>query len=120
MTITEKFGINRMQGELDFINIDINKDLPLFIDPYRISKLSGPFIDEANGIINNFFSYLIELLVSKKYDKVNEIFVNFSEVNETCLGFSKNKPRGNGLGTKGTQDFLEAIKNSKAVNLGIL
>ena len=71
MTITEKFGINRMQGELDFINIDINKDLPLFIDPYRISKLSGPFIDEANGIINNFFSYLIELLVSKKYDKVN-------------------------------------------------
>ena len=78
MTITEKFGINRMQGELDFINIDINKDLPLFIDPYRISKLSGPFIDEANGIINNFFSYLIELLVSKKYDKVNEIFVNFN------------------------------------------
>lgn len=120
MTITERFGIDRKQGELDFINIDINRDLPLFIDPYRISKLSGPFIDEANGIINNFFSYLIELLISKEYDKVNEIFANFSEVNEACLGFSKNKPRGNGLGTKGTRDFLAAIKNSKAVDLGIL
>ena len=51
MTITERFGINRKQGELDFIDIDINKDLPLFIDPYRISKLSGPFINEANGEI---------------------------------------------------------------------
>ncbi len=120
MTITERFGINRKQGELDFIDIDINKDLPLFIDPYRISKLSGPFINEANGIINNFFSYLIELLVTKEYNKVNEIFANFGEVNETCLGFSKNKPRGNGIGAKGAQDLLTAIKNSKAVDLGIL
>lgn len=120
MTITEKFCINRKQSELDFVNIDINKDFPLFIDPYRISKLSGPFIDKANGIINNFFGYLIELLVAKEYDKVSEIFINFNEVNETCLGFSRNKPRGNGLGNKGTKDFLEAIKKSKAVDLGIL
>lgn len=120
MKITEKFKINKMQGELDFVNIDIDKDMQLYIDPYRISKLSGPFIDKANGIINNFFSYIIELLLSKNYDKINEIFTNFSEVNETCLGLSKNKPRGNGLGNKGTQVFLESIKRSRAIELGIM
>lgn len=100
MKISKKYKLNRSQSELDFIDIDINKDIPLFIDPYRISKLSGPFIDEANGIINNYFSYLIELLAAGKYQEARSIFINLNEVNETCLGFSKDKPRGNGFGTK--------------------
>lgn len=116
----KKYKLNRSQSELDFIDIDINKDIPLFIDPYRISKLSGPFIDEANGIINNYFSYLIELLAAGKYQEARSIFINLNEVNETCLGFSKDKPRGNGFGTKKSDDFFEAIKQSKAVSLGIL
>ncbi len=120
MKISKKFGINRKQTELDFVDIDISKDTPLFIDPYRIAKLTGPFIDEANGIINNFFGYLIELLAAGETKKAREIFVNLNEVNETCLGFSKNKPCGNGLGTKSANDFFETIHSSKAVELGIL
>lgn len=57
MKISKKFNINRKQSELDFVDIDINKDIPLFIDPYRISKLSGNFVCQANDVINNFFSF---------------------------------------------------------------
>lgn len=120
MKISKKFKLNKSQNELDFVDIDINKDLPLFIDPYRISKLSGPFIDKANGIINNYFSYLIELLSSKDYDEAKKVFTHLNEVNETCLGYSKDKPRGNGLGIESSNAFFEALKNSKAVELGIL
>ena len=120
MKISKKFKINRSQNELDFVDIDINKDKPLFIDPYRISKLSGPFIDEANSIINSFFSYLIELLKAGDYFKAKSIFINLGEVNETCLGYSKKKPRGNGIGPKKAADFFEAIKYSRAVSLGVI
>ena len=96
MRISKKFNLGKTQNELDFIDIDINKDMPLFIDPYRISKLSGPFIDEANGIINNYFSYLTELLASGDYENARKIFTHLNEVNETCLGYSAKKPRGNG------------------------
>lgn len=120
MKISKKYNINKSQNELDFVDIDINKDKPLFIDPYRISKLSGPFIDEANDVINNFFSYLIELLKAGNYTKARSIFINLNEVNETCLGYSKNKPRGNGMGPKKSNDFFEAISSSKAVSLGVL
>lgn len=120
MKISQKYNLNKSQSELDFIDIDIEKDIPLFIDPYRISKLSGPFIDEANGIINNYFSYLVELLASGKYQAARSIFVNLNEVNETCLGFSKDKPRSNGFGIKKSDDFFNAISHSKAVSLGLL
>lgn len=120
MKISKKFKITKSQNELDFIDIDINKDIPLFIDPYRISKLSGPFIDELNSVINNFFSYLVELIKVGDYEKAKSIFVNLSEVNETCLGLSKGKPRGNGMGPKKTQEFFDAIKRSRAASLGVL
>lgn len=120
MKISKKFNIKRKQSELDFVDIDINKDTPLFIDPYRISKLSGDFIDQANDVINNYFSFLIELLSSNNIQKAREIFTNLNEVNETCLGFSSDNPMGNGLGIKSSNDFFEAIRKSKAVELGIL
>ena len=120
MKISKKFKLDRTQSELDFIDIDINKDMPLFIDPYRISKLSGPYIDEANSIINNYFSYLIELLSVGEYNKARLIFTHLNEVNETCLGYSKNKPRGNGMGIKKASDFFSAIVHSKAIKYGII
>ena len=120
MRISKKFNLGKTQNELDFIDIDISKDMPLFIDPYRISKLSGPFIDEANGIINNYFSYLTELLVSGDYETARKIFTHLNEVNETCLGYSAKKPRGNGLGKKSSDEIFESLMGSKAVGLGIL
>ena len=34
MRISEIFNLNKSQAELDFVDIDIEKDLPLFIDPF--------------------------------------------------------------------------------------
>lgn len=120
MKISKKFNLGKSQNELDFIDIDVNKDMPLFIDPYRISKLNGPFINEANALINNYFNYLTELLAAGDYVMAKSIFTNLNEVNETCLGFSSKKPRGNGLGEKSSAKVFESLKKSKAVDLGIL
>lgn len=120
MKISEKFNLNMSQNELDFVDIDISTDMQLFIDPYRISKLYGPFVDEINDTIRNYFSYLTELLSTKQYDEARKIFIHLGEVNETCLGFSSNQPRGAGLGNKNLSDIFEAMKNSVAVKNGIL
>lgn len=36
MKISERLGIEKTQFELDFVDIDIDGDLPLFIDPIYI------------------------------------------------------------------------------------
>ena len=38
MKISELFGITKSQHELDFVDVDIDSDTPLFLDPYFIAK----------------------------------------------------------------------------------
>jgi len=115
--ISTIFGLARSQSELDFIDIDISKDNLLFVDPYRISQSSSSFSIEANKRINSFFTYLIELLIDKNYTEAKRIFSYLGEVNETCLGMSKDKPSGKGIGPKNTENIFNELIKSDVVKL---
>jgi hypothetical protein len=36
--VSEYFGIGKTQGELDFVNVPVDADIPLFVDPFAISQ----------------------------------------------------------------------------------
>ena len=62
MMICEIFDLQKSQYELDFVDIDVDRDISLFLDPYFISKMEFPFAEEAYKIIKNYFDYLLALL----------------------------------------------------------
>ena len=64
MKISEILGIGKTQFELDFVDIDVDGDLPLFIDPIYISKANTPMINKMYSTLSNFFDYLMELINS--------------------------------------------------------
>lgn len=120
MKISKIFNLNRTQYELDFIDVDVKKDKRLFVDPVLISRGEDVWSQDALETIGSFFGFLIDLLKNKKYDEAFQLFDGLKEPNETCLGMSKGKPRGRGVGPMDTRKIFQSLKSSKAVKTGLV
>ncbi len=62
MKISEIFNLGKTQYELDFVDVDISGDLPLFIDPYFLAQRNDAWSIDASRSIRSFFQYLVTLL----------------------------------------------------------
>lgn len=120
MKISERFNLGKSQFELDFVDVDEQTDTPLFLDPYYISKSEYPFAEKCNETIKSFFEYLLMLLRENRIDEAKEIFLYLGEPNEVCLGLSKGKPRGKGIGPSDTKSIFKSLIESKAVKSGVM
>ena len=120
MNISKYFELNRDQHELDFIDIDPEDEMKLFIDPYNIRNLDTPFGRNLNTHIRSFWDHSMRLLKQKKDNDVRRLFKNLKEPNETCLGNSLGKPKGRSIGRYDTEVILASIKDSSAFELGVL
>ena len=85
MKISELFGLNKTQFELDFVDIDTERDTPLFLDPYYISKCDFPFAVSAYESIKTYFEFLLALLRGNHIDEAEELFSHLGETNDVCL-----------------------------------
>jgi hypothetical protein len=120
MKISEYFQLNKTQYELDFVDIDLDSDMPLFIDPYYLGTCDYPWAFDANRTLVNYFSLLLTYLESNQIDKAKSIFVHLNEPNETHLGYSKGIPRGRGVGPTDTKKIFTNLLKSKAVQTGVV
>lgn len=120
MKISEIYNLEKSQRELDFIDIDIESDLPLFLDPYILSLKVDPWSIDAHRTIQSFFHNVIDLYKAGRRAEAKQLFVNLSEPNETCLGVSDGMPRGRGVGTDEAVEIFDNITSSKAIEHGLV
>lgn len=116
MNISEKFNLNKTQRELDFIDIDIEKDTPLFVDPYFISTRPDPWSVDAHRTMESFFQFVLKLYDAKQIESAKRLFENLKEPNETCLGISSNKPKGKGVGINEAAMIFGDLLESRALD----
>lgn len=120
MRISEIFNLGKSQSELDFVDIDIKKDIPLFLDPSFLAKRRDRWSFEASRTIKSFFQKVVDLIRAGRVKEAKELFNYLHEPNSTCLGLSKNKPQGKGLGKLKTDDIFDNIIKSKAIKTGLI
>lgn len=120
MKISQTFKLNKSQAELDFVDIDINEDIPLFIDPFFISIRSDNWSIQVSRTIKNFFQKVINLIIQNKISEGKELFKYLQEPNTTCLGMSIGAPQGRGVGSGDTDEIFESIIQSKAIQTGLI
>jgi len=119
-TFSKVFHLNKSQAELDFIDVPINSDIPLFIDPYAVSQRKDAWSMSCHELIKYFFQLIVESIRSKNDNKAKELLLYLKEPNETHLGFSKNRPHGAGIGHFQADQLYKAISASSAVKTGFL
>jgi hypothetical protein len=117
---TEQFKLGLTQPEVDFVDIDLNGDLPLFIDPYFLAQRTDAWSYAASRTIRNFFEHFIRLIRAGKEAAAYDMFSHLHEPNETRLGLSRRKPKGRGVGSGDSRRIYDSLRESKAVKTGMV
>lgn len=120
MKISKKFNLNKSQYELDFVDIDLLQDTPLFIDPYFLAQRNDSWSIEASRTVRSFFQQLIALIAAGQIEEAREIFNHLGEPNETCLGLSEGEPHGRGVGKIDGDKIFKSLLQSKAIQSGLV
>jgi hypothetical protein len=119
MRISQIFQLGKQQPELDFIDVDIDEDIQLFIDPYFIANRNDPWSINVSDTVRGYFQNLIDKLRDDDPEAV-KLMSYLHEPNETCLGLSQGKPRGRGVGQHDIAKLYNSLSKSKAVKTGVV
>lgn len=114
------FGLNKSQAQLDFVDINTDEDLHLFIDPYVFSTRTDAWSAECHEAILSFFQAVLDAIKKKDDQRGRRLLDNLHEPNETCLGLSKGHPEGRGVGEIQADDLYYRLSKSKAARSGLL
>ncbi|HFO1411853.1 TPA: hypothetical protein ACHITC_005523, partial [Bacillus paranthracis] len=120
MQISEIFKLNVDQKGLEFIDIDTERDVELFIDPCWVHILDGKWFKEASATIFSFFDHIIDLYENGQKDEAKKLFNSAHEPNETCLGMSKGYPDGTGASSDMLATVFDIITNEHMIEKGLI
>lgn len=99
--IIQYFGLDKKganQGNVDFLNVHLNKDNKIFLDYNKIIKFSDTLSSKMTNRIDNFLGALFKYVFNKKSTETSKLLEGLHECNLTKLGMSKAKPSGNSVG----------------------
>jgi hypothetical protein len=119
-SFAQRFRVNKKQAQLDFVDIDPDRDTPLFVDPFALSIREDIWSTTATDLIYSFFQEAIDSIRRGDRVRAQALLGTLSEPNETCLGLSKERPRGRGVSGKQAFDLYTALATSEAARTGEL
>lgn len=119
-TFTEHFSLGKSQAELDFVDIPIDSDIPLFVDPYAISQRPDTWSHTCHRTITSFFQNLLDCIRAGHNNQAFQLLRFLREPNETHFGFSRGRPQGAGVGGFQANQILQALSASEAFRTGFI
>lgn len=117
---SDHFGIAQRQSQLDFVDIPMDTDIELYVDPYALHVSPVDWLRHCGDLVANYFDVLIQALREKDHARAMNLISNLHEPNETRLGQSKGKPRGRGWGQVQAKQLYDRLSSSRAVSSGRL
>jgi len=103
------FALSNAEASLDFVDIDLSKDTPLYLDPYAIQIRHDAWSERCGDHIRSFFNELLDVLRAGDTTRATHLLSHLHEPNETHLGVSSGRPSGRGVGDHKASLLAEAL-----------
>lgn len=115
-TISKHYGLS---GALPFVDVDLDDDNRLYVDPHaiRLSKTPQPFARMAIQCMDDFFDGITNRIISgtrSDLDEAERLLQNFGEPWETRLGMAATGFRGHGGAAEVGTLIMETFRGSVA------
>lgn len=120
MRVSEHFGLVRRQPFLDFVDVDVEDDSKLFVDPRAITLLPSEWGNACTALVSNFFDQVLTAIRENREADAIRLLSGLTEPNETHLGLSEGRSRGRAVGPGLAQGLWEAFGQSEAVHHGLI
>jgi hypothetical protein len=114
MRVSQAYGLNRNQSTLDFLDINLVTDIPVFLDATAIRSLESPWGHELKATLNNFFNLVLSNIRNGDHDAARNLLASLSESNEYHLGLSTGRSRGHAFGAGSARTVWSALANDKS------
>ncbi len=109
MYVSNYLNINSGHANLDFVDVFLNSDNKVFIDPCLIEKATDPWSQSARLYMNNFFDCLFKNM--REYNIcANSLLAHSHEQNATKLGYG-NGENGRGKTAQGLRDSFSNLSS---------
>lgn len=118
--VSRYFKLDRDQTTLDFVDVPIGNDTPVFLDPSRLRSMESVWASECNSLLQHFFETLLRHLQDKNKSAGISLLSALVERNEFHLGFSKGLSAGHAFGSGYAEKIWSALEGSKASKTGLL
>lgn len=120
MRVSEYYTLGLTQPSLDFVDVRLDTDVPLFLDPTALHLLDTEWGARCRSLIHSYFSTVLECIANGEHTKAKRLLASLSEPNETHLGLSRRRSRGHGMGSGLADKMWQALTASGAVRSGLI
>jgi hypothetical protein len=120
MRFSQFFDLGLIQAQLDFVDIELTEDQPLFIDPYALQIRTDQWSIDCTQAIQIYFQSLVDLIRRNDRHAAMQLLSALHEPRETRFGLSESGFSGSGIGSDMARDLYGALAQSRAVQTGFL
>lgn len=118
---SQYFGLDDPQFKLPFVDFNLNGDVPLYIDPYAITKDPSELAEACHNCILSYFQALLTAITSGNRTQIKRLLSrHLSEPKEIHLGVGKRARIGKGIGQVQEGQVTDALANSAAAKSGVI
>lgn len=118
--VSSYYALGLSQFELDFVDVDVYSDLPVFVDPGALRNSHSEWAQGCVYLLQTFFEEVLAAIRRGDRARAYSLLSALHEPNDTRLGLSRGKPAGRGVGRINASKLLGALEGSKAASSGLL